>query len=340
MQIVLDLVKGFARYLASFLKTQWRKILVALGCAVFFFLVLFPYSDLTSFASKFIFEQAGISTRIKELGLKVLPLPGAKVSGLEVMISSPPLSIGEAAFYPSLFSYALYGDVFFSADVEQIFGGNIELSRSPGDKVPEKEHRKDVFEIEAASIDLGQVMTFLKTNTLAPSSLPLQIRGLISLLSNIDVDLQYTVQPNAEFQITGENVVFPPQSVPTHFGPIQFPEMSWKSILIKGRLVAGELVIEEAQLGQAGDPLLIKSKGRLAINLAKRPNGSIEPRFGAYEFNNDISMTQSVESVVGLLISPIAGNFKAQTSNGTRYLFRINGTGFGTLPNSQSIKSL
>jgi hypothetical protein len=182
-------------------------------------------------------------------------------------------------------------------------------------------------------------MSFLKTNTLSPANIPVNLRGLVSIISNVDVDLQYVVQPNAEFQITGENIVFPPQSVATHFGPIQFPEMSWKTVLIKGRMVGGEVVFEEAQLGQAGDPLIIKAKGRLSLTLAKRPNGSVDPRLGAYEFDIDISMTQSVEAVVGLLISPIAGNFKAQTSNGTRYLFRMNGTNFVSLPRTQSIRA-
>jgi hypothetical protein len=339
MQVVLDLVKSLASFLANFLKFQWGKILFTLSCAILFFLFLFPYSDLTSFTSKFIFEQSGIATRSRGLGIKALPFPGARISELEIYISSPPLTVNKASIYPSLLSYLLYGDLFFSADVEKIFGGDIELSRSPGEKVPEKDHRREVYDINAVKIDLAQVLSFLKTNTLSPSNIPVQLRGLVSIISNVDVDLQYVVQPNAEFQITGENIVFPPQSVATHFGPIQFPEMSWKTVLIKGRMVGGEIVFEEAQLGQAGDPLVIKSKGRLSLTLGKRPNGAIEPRLGAYEFDTDISMTQSVEAVVGLLISPLAGNFKAQSSNGTRYLFRMNGTNFVSLPRTQSIKA-
>lgn len=341
MQVIVELVKALISFIASFLKNQWGKIILTVLFAAIFFLLIFPYGDLTSYASRFIFEKTGIPTRSKDLGLIVVPLPGARISGLEVNISSPPLSIAEVSFYPSLLSSLLKKDAFFSADLENIFGGNVEVSRSPGDSIPEKEHSKEVYDLEAEGLELAKLLQFLKTNSKGPVDIPIQLKGKLSLKTKADMDPLFTTEPTVEFLLSGNDVLFPSQSIPTAFGPLQFPEMKWKEIMIKGRLVGGELILETVELGKLGDPLLLKTKGRLSLRVSKvSDRAPLIPRFGAYEFDTDLTMSPSVEAQVGILLTPIAGNYKSQVSGGFRYLFRASGSNFRGLPRTQPIRGI
>lgn len=341
MQVIVDLVKALISYIANFLKTQWSKVFLTLFLAVVFFLLIFPYGDLTSFASRFIFEKTGISTRMDDLGLIVLPLPGAKIEGIKVNISTPPLAIQEASIYPSLFSSLLGKDAFFSADLDQILGGNVELSRSPGDSIPEKEHRKEIFELNAQELELSQVLQFLKTNSRGPVNLPIKLKGKFSLETMADLDPKFSVEPTVEFRLTGKDVLFPPQGIPTMYGAIQVPEIKWKEILLKGRLVAGELILETVEFGKLGDPMILKTKGKLSLRLSKSSDRApINPRFGAYEFDTDLTMSPSVNAQVGIFLTPIIGSYKSQVSGGFRYLFRATGTNFRGIPRTQAIRGL
>lgn len=341
MQVIVDIVKGLVGFLASFLKNQWGKLLLTLCMSVCFFLLIFPYGDLTSYASRFIFEKTGVSTRMDDLGLIVFPLPGAKIEGIKVNISTPPLAIQEASIYPNIFTSAINKDAFFSADLEQIFGGDLEISRSPGDSIPEKDHKKEILEINAENLELSKVLQFLKTNSKGPVNLPFQLKGKFSLETIADLDPRFGSEPNIEFRLTGSDIVFPPQSVPTAFGPLQFPEIKWKEVLLKGRLVAGELILETVEMGKLGDPMILKTKGKLSLRLSKSSERApIIPRLGAYELDTDLTMSASVDAQVGILLTPVIGSFKSQISNGFRYLFRAQGTNFRGLPRTQAIRGL
>ncbi len=341
MQVIVDIIKSLISSIAHFLKTQWGKVLLTLCLAIVFFLLIFPYSDLTSYASRFIFENTGISTRIEDLGLIALPLPGAKIEGIQVNISTPPLAIQKAHVYPSIFSSLFNKDAFFSIDLEQILGGNMEVSRSPGDRIPEKEHKKEIYQIHAENLELSKVLQFLKTNSKGPVHLPFRLKGKFSLETIADVDPQWGAEPNIEFRLTGSEVLFPAQSVSTAFGPLQFPEIKWKEILLQGRLIAGELILEVVEMGKLGDPIVLKTKGKLSLRLSKsNDRAPVKPRLGAYELDTDLTMSTSVNAQIGILLTPIIGPYKSQVSNGFRYIFRAQGVNFRGLPSTQPLRSL
>jgi hypothetical protein len=83
--------------------------------------------------------------------------------------------------------------------------------------------------------------------------------------------------------------------------------------------------------------LFAKIEGKIAIRIDNR--GGIKPLPGAYDFNIDLNMAQSVDSVLGLLLTPIAGNYKRAwtTGAGSTYTFRAWGSGFRGLPKTQRL---
>jgi len=336
--IIADMIKLLASFLGQTIKAHWGKMIFCLFCALIFFVLIFPYGDLTSLVSRQIYEQTGVSTRIGNLGLSMNPTPGLSISDLEINVAAPPLTIGAARVFPSLLSSLMSGGPFFTAEFDKIFGGDIVVSREPGDKVAEAEHSKEDIDLELTNVNLEQVIAALGNLTVTkPVQLPFRVSGSLSLESQLSLDPKFVEQPNAEILMTGKSIVFPPQSVPTQMGPLSFPKIQWSEIRIKGRMVGGEIIIEEAQLGKAGDPMTLKLKGSMALAIKNTRRGVL-PQPGAYELDIDLVMAQSVDSVVGLLLTPIAGNYKSAVNNGSRYLFRANATRFGVIPKTRSIR--
>ncbi|MEO0337350.1 MAG: hypothetical protein AAF202_13220, partial [Pseudomonadota bacterium] len=182
------------------------------------------------------------------------------------------------------------------------------------------------------------ILNTLKNLTVtAPIQVPIKMSGDLDLSTDASVDLKFSEQPLIEFNLRGRNVELPPQSVPTMMGPLSFPKIKWSEMVLRGRLIEGELIIEEGELGKKGDPMFMKIKGKIAIKIDNRRRLRTLP--GAYDFNIDLNMTQSVDSVIGLLLTPIAGNYKRPwtTGQGSTYTFRAYGSNFRGAPKTQSL---
>lgn len=338
LQILVDIVKLFAQFLLGTLKNHWGKILFSLSCAIFFLLIIFPYSDLTSFASDKIYQQTKIATRIEAMGISLLPLPGALLNGVQINISSPPLKIESVQVSPSPLSSLVHRDAYFTADLTGALGGELSMTRSPGGSVEKGDHIKENFELKADNIIVEKLLTLLKSNTLSPMNVPVNLRGKVSIESDGEIDPKFTEQPEINFVGSGTNIEFPRQTLNTMMGPLVIEAMKWKSMSLKGRMIAGEIIIEELLLGEKTDPLFLKLKGKLSLPLKAGSRGLGPIRFGSYELDTDLTLTRGANSLLTMMMDPLAGSFKTESRQGTRYVFRASGSGFGRPPRTQSIR--
>jgi hypothetical protein len=337
--IIADLLKLIAFFVANTVKAHWGKMILCLIWTCVFITLLFPYGDLTALVSKQIYQGSRIDTKIDDLGFAMNPSPGIKLSGVEANIATPPLPIASLSIFPAIYPTILnFQNPYGSAALEGFLGGNIEATRAQGDKIPDTEFNKEAIELNVSGLKIEDVLALLKNLTITrPISVPVILKGRIDLTSNSVIDPTLSEQPEIEFNLAGQKLEFPPQSVPTMMGPLSFPKITWSEVYLRGRLIAGELIIEEGKIGKKGDPLFAKIEGKIAIRIDNR--GGIKPLPGAYDFNIDLNMAQSVDSVLGLLLTPIAGNYKRAwtTGAGSTYTFRAWGSGFRGLPKTQRL---
>ena len=102
--IIADLVKLLAGLIGNTLKKHWGKIILCVLWTFMFITLLFPYGDLTSLASIYIYQATGIGTRIGNMGFAMNPSPGIKLTDLQVNVttSKSPTYLPNASRFCSL----------------------------------------------------------------------------------------------------------------------------------------------------------------------------------------------------------------------------------------------
>jgi hypothetical protein len=114
------------------------------------------------------------------------------------------------------------------------------------------------------------------------------------------------------------------------------PDVLLKSVTLKGTLRGGEFNIDEGTIGQAGDTLAGKLKGRIGLRLQRQGN-RIAPEFGAYALKVDLTLDRSAEKNFGIFLG-FLDKFKTLTGSGARYALELTGQNFYGPPNLSPIR--
>lgn len=317
---------------------------VVIASTFFFFILYFPFSDLSDVITNAVARATGnqVYVQFESLDLHIVPQPSISATQLSVETGFPPLTAKWARISPNLLgavfslptairaangneeaARALPTKVGATIAAEGLLGGDVELTMRSGTKSEQGRDRSRVS-LTVEKLSLSEVGKW--------ADLALRPSGDL----NAETDLQMTPdlheQPEGEYLLKINKFNLPPGTVMVPMGearlPVSIPAITLGNVLLKGRLVGGNLIIEEGVIGQNKDPLFGKIKGQLGLRL--QPQGpAIVPVFGAYNLTVDLNTTAPIEKDLGFAFIMFSRAKVPSAGGGARYQFRATGQGIG-----------
>ncbi|MBX3022402.1 MAG: hypothetical protein KF799_12080 [Bdellovibrionales bacterium] len=331
------------KYFWAFFGWVWKRkvfFAVMLSSAVFFFAILFPFSDLSDVVTTTVARATGnqVYVQFDELNLHIVPQPAISATKLSVETALPPLEAQWAKITPSLFSALMSLPTMISAaggnaeaaaslgsklgatiDAEGILGGDIELRLRSGSKTEGGRDRSRIS-LAVDKVNLGDVQKW--------SDLPVEMSGIASLTTDVQMTTDLAEQPDGDYNIQISKFALPASTVPTPMGPLNVPTITLANVVLKGKLSNGTLMIDEGSFGQAKDPIFGRIKGSIGMRLQQQ-GPSVFPMFGSYNLTVDLNTTQMIEKDLGIAFILLGPAKTPAPGGGARYLFRASGQGLG-----------
>lgn len=306
--------KWLTNPILSLLRYHKLKILVTLISAVFFFILLFPFSDLSLFISDIIAKNTRnqVILQFEDLTLKFLPSPGFQMS--QIVVNTPfvsGLKVEDMTLMPTLSS--LFGQFGMTAQLNGVMGGHLNVFVKILEENDQGEPKLDT-QIRTQNISIQEVLKNTPYN--------FNINGNLYLQGEGQWDLSFEGQPNFRLRTQTQNFQLQALSVPTPIGPFPLPALSVREILIRVNLTEGQLQVENLEVGRQGDDLVGQVNGFVDLQFRKGINGpQILP--GRYNLACRLTLQSNLEDQFKALIdiSNLARHKKDNT-----YSFRVIGT--------------
>jgi hypothetical protein len=331
----------------AFFGWLWSKklfFLIAFSSAVFFFILFFPFSDLSDVVTTAVARATGnqVYVQFETLDLHVIPVPAISATRLSVETSLPPLEAKWAKFTPGIFSAltsiptilsAARGDadaakalgtkIGATISAEGILGGDIDLKLRSGSKSEQGRERSRIS-LAVDKLNLTEVQKW--------ADISVKMGGQVSVETDVQMTPDMQEQPDGEFNVRINKFNLPAGTVMVPMGeaqlPVNLPTITLANVVLRGRLTGGNLIIEEGTFGNAKDPLFGKIKGTMGMRLqAQGP--AVFPLFGSYNLAVDLNTTAPIEKDLGFVFLPLGSAKSAAPGGGARYLFRATGQGVG-----------
>ena len=282
--------------------------------ALFFFIIFFPFSDLSLFISSSIAQNTRnqVILNFDQLILKLLPSPGFQFS--QVVVDTPYISgleVQEMTLLPSL-PALLTGNVGVTAYLDGTMGGNINVfvkTLGFNEQGPSKINAK----IQTQSIQLKQL--------LESTSFNLDMDGIFNIQGQGEWDLSFETQPDFKLRTQAQNFQIQSLSVPTQIGPLSLPSIALKEILIQMGLKEGQLQVEVLDLGRTGDDLTAQINGYLNVQFRQGVNG-VQMLPGNYNLACRLTLNPALETQFKVFLDVLS---LSKYKKGRTYAFRITG---------------
>ncbi len=307
-------IKTFTSPILNVLRYHKLKIFVTLISMMLFSILLFPFSDLSLFISDTIAKNTRnqVILQFEDLMLKLLPSPGFQMS--EVMINTPQISsleVEEMVLMP-IFSSLLMGRMGMEAQLKGAMNGNLSVLVNVLEQNEEGISKLEA-KVRTQDISIQKLLEVMQ--------MQLNIKGVIYLQGQGQIDLTYEDQPDFRLRTQTQNFQLNALSIPTPIGPFPLPNLSLKEILIQTHLKEGQLQFETLEIGRAGDDLVGQISGYLNLQF-RRGRGSPQILPGDYNLACRLTLKPNIEAQFKALIDVLSlGEHKKA---GT-YAFRITG---------------
>lgn len=312
--------------------------------ALFFFALFFPFSDLSDAVTSAISRGTNnqIYLQADKINIHLIPVPALSATNLSVETTLPRIEAKWAKVTPSLFSVlfnlptvikasrgdaeasrALMSRIGIGVDAEGILGGDLTMRLRSGSKSEQGRERSRVS-LAVDGVSLKDVQQWADVNV--------PMNGKASVDTDIAYVPDFQEQPEGEFEMTIEKFNIPASTISIPMGeasfPLSVPNITLANVRFKGRLVGGNLIIEEGVFGQNKDPLYGRIKGQMGLMMqAAGPN--IVPIFGSYSLNVELNTTASIQKDLGFAFMLLDSAKEATGGGAARYLFRASGQGVG-----------
>lgn len=327
----------------------WRQrafMLTTIVSALLFFVWIFPFSDLSIFVTTTVARATGnqVYLQFETMDLHLLPQPAVSATGVSVDTGMPTLQAKWAKITPSLLSAVLnlpsllqaQGDPAtsralltkfgVSVDAEDILGGDISLSLKPGKKSEAGNERSRV-QLAVENLNLKAVQEW--------SDLSVKMQGQANLETDVLFTPSWQEQPEGDYLIQISRFNLPASTVMVPMGeasmPINLPTLTLANVTLRGRLVGGNLMIEEGSFGQASDPVHGRIKGQLGLRFQPMGN-AVTPILGSYNLTVDLNTNAAIQKELGFAFLLFDSAKTPASGGGARYLFRAQGSGTANPP--------
>jgi len=322
----------------------WRNklfLLVIMVSAFIFTLWSFPFNDLSDAVTSMVARGTNnqVYVQAKQLNIHLVPQPAVSADGLKVETSFPPIEAKWAKVTPGLFSIlfslptiisaangnpeaqrAVGSKISLNVDAEGVMGGTVDLALGSGSKGEGGGERQRVT-LNVDSVNLKEVGNW--------ADLPVTLNGRASFGTDLQFSADMQEQPEGEYQLKVSKFEMPAGTIQVPMGeasmPVAVPKLTLADVTLRGRMVGGQMIIEEGRFGQSQDPLSGRIKGQVAVRVL--PNGMSQ--FGAYNFTVDLSTSASVQKDLGIAFLLFDSAKEPQANGGAKYLFKASGAGLG-----------
>lgn len=321
------------KFLADILRFHKKKILVAFVSALLFSAILFPYKDLADLLTAQIAAQTQnqVFIQFDELGIALLPMPSIELINVELDTPAlPTLHAESLQLAPSLASLLQFRQGF-RVLARGLMNGDLSLRARTGDRVGDSGDQRFMnINLEYQNLDLKAAQkTF---------NLSINLEGAANMTVEAKVDPFFSVQPDGQGGFEIQGLRLPSSSIPTPMGAFTLPTLQFSGAKGKARLVGGELIIEELQLGEPSEPFSARVRGNLGLSIQRR-GLTMAPQMSTYDLRVEINVQKSVESELALFLGFLS-KFKSPTLKGSRYVFQAKGSSLsGGIPNLTPLTS-
>ena len=306
-------IRWLTQPILNLLRYHKLKILVMIISAMVFFVLLFPFSDISLFVSNFIARSTRnqIVLQFEDLALKLLPSPGFQMS--QVVISTPFVSglrVDKMIIIPAASS--IFGRIGVTAELNGVMGGNLEFFVKVLEQTDQGDITLDTY-IRTQSISINEFLQIVSPE--------LNIDGLLNFQAEGQLDSSFEVQPDFKVKTQTQNFNLQALSVPTPIGPFPVPAIALKGITMRANLKEGQLQIENLELGQEGDDIVGQINGFVDLQIRKRMN---KTQFlpGNYNLACRITFKSHLENHFKALLNVLN---LSEHKKGNTYSFRIRG---------------
>lgn len=314
-----------------FFLTHKSKLSLTIFATFIFLFILFPFDDLSDLVTEKVSQLTNNSVylQFEKLKLKFFPTPGAQLSSVHFeSLQTPALSIRDLTITPSPSAF-INQKPFGTVKAEGFLNGDVQIGMHKGTPTETGTER---YEIQ---VDAKQ-MSLLNIKELA--NLPVILKGKLNLQSTILTDLALNEQPEMEINLNIKEFEFPATTINTAMtGPLPLPELKLSNVQIKGRLAAGQFIIEDGTIGKNQDQLFGKIKGQLQFSI-NRDSGHIQHQFGSYSLDVQLNFAPQLHKTLEVFLLPLS-SYKTDEAGGvTKYQFRANAAIPGIVPNFSAVQ--
>lgn len=322
------------------MKKNFLKAVLYIFLSLMFLVVLFPYEDLSGLVSKQIAKATRNKVFIKfeNLDLNLLPF-GVDLGDIEMITPTLPVlkatSLSLSPSIPKLLAMKYGG----SMTAEGLLGANVYANLTMGKPSDKEEVIHNLDDLEIEDLNLAELSTLIP-------DLPAKLKGRINVdLSDVTFEQNLKSSPAGEFNISSQKISInsPTLNVPS-LGSLSLPDLNFSKTNFKGRLIDGQLNIENAQIGDKNDVLQLTSKGKVDLKLNKL-GSRILPNWSNYEFKIKLTVSDKLDEDYKSLLSTLnlflsLQNYKKPSSQKgySDYTFKISGNSFRSKPNTSATK--
>jgi len=299
------------------------KIILTFFLSLFFFVFLFPLSDLNDYISAQVSKYTGNTIFLQFDKLSLQPL-NAALNFDKVYVEAPAVSAltaEELLISPSL-PALLARQPGGTLTAKGFLNGELQISLVPGPQSASGAARSKI-NLTASQISLKSV------REVAGMSLP--IKGELNFTGQALADMALAEQPELDLTLLINRFELPASSMSLQdFGLINLPEIKLSRVELKGRLAGGKFQIENGKLGAEKDDFFGDIKGDMNISF-QNMGGQVVPIFGAYDISLDLRASPAFQEKAKFFLSFLDG-YRSESATGTHYKFKIQAASQGMPP--------
>ena len=326
MSIVWKLISS----IGIVLKYHKKRLLLIFISMIFFFVLLFPYDDLSAFITKKISTATNnlVFLHFDKVGFHFTP-PSFKLTNVSMKTPSFSLPQVETLFISPSFLKLLTFRLRLHCLIPNLWGGEFRVTGEAKKKKKGSFHLS-FLQTTFKNLPLKEIIDLFASalhNTHFDMSG--QMGGRVELHME---DIEFKKQPKGELEIL-VNKFQPPVSINTALGPFSLPKISFSKLYTHVRMDEGKVIVDQGVF--KSEPLSGKFKGE--IDLTWRGMGDIQ--FGKYKFKLDMQVQKSLESQLSLFFDFIS-KFKVSTQKGSRYSIKLTAPNLKSLPTITSTNQI
>lgn len=323
-------IRALIQFIKNIFKYHKKKIFLAFISALVFLVFLFPYDDLSDFitgqVSKATDHQVFLS--FDKIVFSFTPTPGLTLKSVNVETPFlPPMKIKEVSASPSLVKLLAF-QLAVSLSLKGLWDGNLDFTGEFG-KVEDVSYMP-LMAAKFTNISLKEIATVLGQTLKTSIDVSGKLNGRVELSTT-----SFKEQPSGEVEVLVGDLRLP-RSISTNIGPLTLPDIKFSELQVKARLVGGEVIIDEGTLGQRGEPISGKFKGKMSMNL-DRFGTRTNIVFKEYELKMDFHIQKAIQSKLSLFLSFI-DKFKKVTNDGSRYTLKISASKPSIVPQLDPVR--